>query len=835
MREGTVAIHPAQKTLLAEERFKILRNSQVKERHLEKGLTSAEVLERRRVFGLNTLPEKKGRSSLDIYVSQFKNPLIYVISVAALISFLLREIEDSLIIAVVVGLDSILGFFQEYRAEKTAATLKRLLKLTAHVIREGKVVLIEASEIVPDDLVTVNPGDRIPADGMLVEAVGVSANEAILTGESEPVSKVIGDSLYMGTTALSGRGVLKVTSIGSETELGKLAGSLAEIKEDLTPLQVRLEAFSKSLTYIVVAISVIIFAAGVLSGTGILDMVRMSVILSVAAIPEGLLIAVTMILVIGMRAILRRKGLVKKLLAVETLGSVTTICTDKTGTLTEGVVRIVRTDFNSTEEAAHVMALCNNLTDSLEVALWENVKTLGFDVQELSRKYERVYEMPFSSESKYMLTVNMINGQEIALAKGAPEIILRFCLLEPSEKTKIAAEIEQWANSGLKLIGLASKKKGSQRELAGFTWIGLVGIEDPVRPSVRDAIALCHRAGIKVKMITGDYRGTAEKVAKTIGLDVSEDRTIEGNRLQTMTGIELARVVSDVTVFYRVSPQHKLKIIDALGRRGEVTAMIGDGVNDAPALKRANIGVSVGTATDVAQETAGIILLDNNFETLVNAVEEGRIIFENIRKVVAYVLSDSFAEMLLLFGAILLGWPAPLTVAQLLWIHLICDGPLDIVLGFERAEKGIMDEKPRSLKESILDNHCKFLVLTISGITAISCLFIFQHYWQVHNDATLGRTIVFTIIAVEDVVYAFSYRSLRRSLLLSGQFFTNRPFFGAIVLALGQQIFAIHVPFMNKVLGVVPLSYWDWGFVFCFGLAMTGVVETVKYVQRHTK
>lgn len=813
----------------------MLHNSQAAERLSERGLSSSDVLERRKRFGLNILPEKKGRASLDIYISQFKNPLVYIISVAALISVLVGEFEDAVIIAVVVFLDSMLGFFQEYRAEKTVSALKRLLRQTVRVIRDGSVVEVDASEIVPDDLVTVNPGDKVPADGTLIEAVSISANEAILTGESEAVGKVGGDPLYMGTTVLSGRGVLKVASIGSETELGKIASSLAQIKEEPTPLQIRLEEFSRFLTYVVIFLSGIIFAAGILSGIGILEMLRVSVILSIAAIPEGLLIAVTMILVIGMRAILRRKGLVKRLLAVETLGCVTTICTDKTGTLTEGTMRVMRTEFDSEERAAQVMALCNNLADSLEVTLWEEVKTLGFDPQFLSQKYERVDEVPFSSESKYMLTVNRVNGDMVTLIKGAPEIVLGFCQLQASARERVVGEIEKWANSGLKLIGLASKQGGSPPELDGFEWVGLVGIEDPVRPTAKDAIALCRRAGIEVKMVTGDYRGTAEKVADTLGLSVGEDRVIEGNKLDAMTDDELAKVVEHTTVFCRVTPGHKLRIVDALNHRGEVTAMIGDGVNDAPALKRANIGVSVGTATDVAQETAGIILLDNNFETLVNAVEEGRTAFENIKKVVAYVLSDSFAEMLLIFGAIILGWPAPLTVAQLLWIHLICDGPLDIVLGFEKVEKGIMDEKPRGLRESILDGGGQILVLTISALTAISCLLVFQHYWQLHNDITMGRTIVFTVIAIEDAIYAFSYRSLRQSLFLSGQFFANKPFFGGVALAFAEQIFAIYAPFMNDALGIVPLSVGDWLLAFSFGFAMMGVVEIVKYLQRLRK
>ena len=805
------------------------------ESSLRKGLTSLEVVERKKRFGANKLPEKKGRTPFIIYLSQFKNPLVYVISVAAIISLALGQYDDALIIVVVVLLDSILGFFQEYRAEKTVVALRRLLKPMARVFRDNNMVEIEAAEIVPDDIVAVNPGDTIPADGTLVEAVNVNVNEAILTGESEPIVKASGDTVYMGTAALSGRGLMKVTSIGSETELGKIAGSLAEIKDEPTPLQVKLRNFSKSLTYIVIVICVLIFALGTISGIAILEMLRVSVILAIAAIPEGLLIAVTMILVIGMRAILRRRGLVKKLLAVETLGSVTTICTDKTGTLTEGVMQVVRTKFYSEQMAAYVMALCNNLADSLEVTLWDSVEEIGFDPQALSEKYKRVYEVPFTSENKYMLTVNTVEENEVALLKGAPEIVLGFCDPDPKEKEKIATEIEDWANSGLKLIGLACKQKGKLRELAGFTWVGLVGIDDPVRPTAKDAIAVCRKAGIKVKIVTGDYRGTAEKVAATVGLSFDSGQVLEGNELEAMTEQELAKVVEETVIFCRVSPRHKLKIISALRRNGDVTAMIGDGVNDAPALKRANIGVSVGNATDVAKETAGIILLDNNFGTLVNAVEEGRIIFENIKKVVAYVLSDSFAEIFVIFGAILLGWPAPLTVAQLLWIHLICDGPLDIVLGFERSEKGIMDEKPKNLKESILDNNCKFLILAISSITAVLALFIFQHYWQYHDDITMGRTIVFTIIAVEDVIYAFSYRSLRQSVFLSGQFFSNKALFGAVALGFAQQILAIHVPFMNDALGVVPLQLPDWALVFSFGFGMMGIVEVVKYLGRHNR
>ena len=813
-----------------EERSRLLHDPSASEVLLKKGLTASQVAEKKKRFGSNTLPEKKGRTPLSIYVSQFKNPLIYIISVAAIISLIMREYNDALIIAVVILLDSLVGFFQEYRAEKAVVALKRLLKPTAKVMRDGAMVEIEAADIVPGDIIVVNDGDRIPADGELVEAVNLHMNEAILTGESEAVLKGKSNIVYMGTTALSGRGLMNVTAIGASTELGKIAGSLSELKDEPTPLQMRLESFGRSLTYLVIAVSILIFIIGLLSGVEFLEMIKVSVVLAIAAIPEGLPIAVTMILVIGMRAILRRRGLIKKLLAVETLGSVTVICTDKTGTLTEGIMQVVRTDFRSEKMAAYVMALCNNLADSLEVTLWNNVKTTGIDPKTLSEKYRRIDEVQFTSERKYMLTVNIIDDTQVALLKGAPEIVLQFCNLKLEEKKKFEAEFADWACSGLKVLALAYKSSGSLQELDNFTWVGLVGIEDPVRPSVKDAVTLCHKAGIKVKIVTGDHRGTAEKVAVAIGLAAKSGQVLEGKELETMTEQELAKIVKNVTIFCRVAPHHKLKIISALQSCGEVTAMIGDGVNDAPALKKANIGVSVGNATDVAQETASLILMDSNFGTLVNTVEEGRIIFENIKKVVAYVLSNSFAEIFTIFGAMILGWPSPLSVAQILWIHLICDGPSDIVLGFEKGEDGVMEEPPKSLKESVLDSWGKILILAISLASASSSLYLFWSFWQVYGDIASGSTIVFTVLAVQELIYIFSYRRLRGSVFRSGKFFSNKPLFGAVALGFATQLLALYVPFLNNILGVVPLHFTDWALVLVVAFGMMGVVELVKYV-----
>jgi Ca2+-transporting ATPase len=429
-----------------------------------------------------------------------------------------------------------------------------------------------------------------------------------------------------------------------------------------------------------------------------------------------------------------------------------------------------------------------------------------------------------------MTTANRVDGQTIHYLKGAPEIVLGMCTESEAKQARILAQVEQWAGEGLRLLGLAYRPNGMLGDHSGYTWLGLVAMEDPIREGVREAIAVARRAGIKIKMITGDYRRTAERVAATVGLSSHPNQVLDGEELARLSDDELARRVPNVSVFARIRPQDKLRIVRALQAQGEITAMIGDGVNDAPALKRANIGVVVGSATDVAKETADLILLDNNFRTVVAAIEEGRVIFENIRKVVAYTLSNSFAEVLLVFGAMLLGWPAPLLVAQILWIHLICDGPSDIVLGFEPKENGIMEEPPKSLNEPVLNRLGLSLIGLISIASAAVGLTLFGHYFQMHNDPVEGRSIAFASFAVNSMIYIFAYRSMRRSMFHSSPLSANKPLVWAVASGLAVVLLAFLVPGLRQVLGIVPLHVGDWLLVAGVSLGLLTVVEVGKAI-----
>ena len=796
------------------------------------GLTSAEVAARRQQFGENRLPVEKTTSVWTTLLNQVKSPLVYIILVAALVSLVAREYGDFAIIMAVVVIDVILGFVQEYQAQKTYVALKGLLKPTTTVMRDGERREVEIWELVPDDLVLLNAGEKAPGDGELIESTTLAVDEAILTGESEPVNKNAEDKIFMGTTVLTGRGLLQVQQTGPATELGKIATSLQEHVEEDTPLQMRLKAFSKTLTWIVTGFTLAILAAGLLLGREFLDMLRTSIILAIAAVPEGLLIAVTVILVLGMRKILKRNGLVKRMLAVETLGSVRVICTDKTGTLTEGRMRVTRADLSDPEPARQTIILCNDLEGPVDIALWEYAKSQWpDDPQDLVDRAERLAVELFSSETKFMVTANRVEREKFNYLKGAPEIILEMCRLGEAEKSGIRARVEEWAGEGLRLLGLAYRPDGPIEEHSGYIWLGLLGMEDPIRQGVHESIELARRAGIQVKMITGDYRKTAERIAYNIGLMQAGDEIIEGVELEAMSDEALQARVGRTAIFSRIRPHDKLRIVRALQANKEVTAMIGDGVNDAPALQQANIGVVVGTATDVAKETADLILLDNNFSTIVAAIEEGRIIFENIRKVVAYTLSNSFAEVLTIFVAMMLRWPAPLAVAQILWIHLICDGPSDIVLGFEPKERGIMDEKPRSLKEPIL-NHLGFSLISIISVSsAIGALFLFNHLYAVHGNAVEGRSIVFASFAVNSMIYIFAYRSMRRSLWQMNKLTANMPLIWAVLAGLLMVVIAFAIPGLRDLLGIVPLTLSEWVLVAGIALGLLVVVEIGKWIS----
>jgi len=803
----------------------------------QQGLSEKEVLKLRAKFGFNTISAKESSNWFSILFSQLKSPLIYILIAIGVISLIFREYFDFILIWSVVLLNTVMGFSQEYHVEKSLLALRKILKPTAWVIRDGQRKMIQARELVPGDIAIIQAGDKVPADGKLVEVINLLVNEAILTGEEEAVGKSLrGDNnlLFMGTTVIAGRGMMEVGTVGRNTAIGKIGQSLSAIKEQKTPIQHKLEEFSKSLAKIIIVVSLFIFLTGLLYETDVWEMFRFAIILAIAAIPEGLPIAITVILALGIRRILKRQGLVKKLISIETLGSTSVICTDKTGTLTEGVMKVVRTRFKDRDKALMVMTLASNQRTNLETAIWDYLRKVEkINPQQVFNENQRVYEEPFDSEKKYMLTMNRMDGDEKSFLIGAAEIVLSFCDLPQKERDVFSAEIEEWAGEGLKIMGLAFKEKGDLKEKKKFIWLGLLAIEDPLRKEAKEAIAIVRQAGIKVKIVTGDYQKTAEKVALNLGLEVGPENIMDGAELESIT--ELKNKIGDIVVFARVTPHQKQKIVRVLQQQGEIVAMTGDGVNDTPALKKADIGVAVGDASDMAKEVADLILLDNNFKTIVSAVEEGRLIFSNIKKVVAYVLSNSFVEIFLIFGAMLLNLPFPLTVVQILWLHLICDGPPDIVLGFEPKERGLMKDRPADLKkESVLSNQMKVLIFGISFIIGILCLLFFKYVLDRHEDLALARSTIFTTVAMVDLIYIFSFKNLKRPLFKTENFFKNKFLFLGVAYGLILTFAAVYLPALNRILGTQPLDLSHWGPVLGVALVTLLWTELVKYFyNRH--
>ncbi len=799
-----------------------------------KGLTQERVLEFKQKFGDNSLTLKQDATGWEILLSQFKSPLVYILIFVALISLALGEFTDAILATVVLILNASMGFYQEFKAERTLEALRKFVKPKTIVIREGKRIEVEVKEIVPLDIIVLNSGDKIPADGHLISGTKLLVNEAILTGEEEPMPKSFDGTLFMGTTVLSGKGLMQVSKIGAQTEIGKISQSLSEIKEEKTPLQERLEKFSKNLVYIVLAVCLVIFVFGLFKHENVWEMFRIAIVLAVAAVPEGLPIAITIILALGMHRILKRKGLVKKLLSIETLGSTSVICTDKTGTLTEGVMQVVKSDLENEEIAYEAFSLVNEQRSGIEIALWNYVRdSKKYEPEEILSKYEKIDEEPFDSEKKYSLAIIKKDQKEIALMMGAPEVVLSFCNLNPEKQTKELKKVESWAKEGLRVLSIAFKDKGYLLDKKEYHWVGLVGVQDPIRNDVKEAIDTVKEAGIKVKIVTGDHRETAEFIAKNLGFEVKNENVLEGKDLEEMSDEDLAEKIQNIDLFTRVSPHQKFKIVKILQEKGEAVAMTGDGVNDAPALKQADIGLVVGNATDVAKEAGDIILLDSNFRTILATVEEGRLIFSNIKKVVGYTLSNAFVEIILIFGAMLLDFSAPLTVVQILWIQLICDGPPDIMLGFEPKNSQLMKQDPRSLRRAdILSLPMKILIMIISVTVGLLSLWIFRYYLVHTGNLALARTIAFATVSSVSLIYIFAFKDLKRSIFSTENFWENKYLITAVIYGFVLIAVAIYVPFLNVALKTVPLSFLHWLLIISIGLVSIVIIELMKFLER---
>jgi P-type Ca2+ transporter type 2C len=884
--------------------------------HAESGLSNEEAARRLQEWGTNELEDRGTRSPWAILWDQFVSTMIVILIVAAIASALLGDYEDSIAIAVIVVLNAALGFGQEYRAERAMAALQQLSAPRVKVRREDRVREISASDVVPGDVVLLEAGNLVPADGRLLESANLRVQEAALTGESEPVEKTpapleeedtpLGeraDMVYSSTVVSMGRGQFVVTETGMATELGKIASMIQSTDREQTPLQRRLNQVGKVLAFAALAIVGVVFALGLLRGENLEVMFLTAVSLAVAAVPEGLPAVVTIALALGAHRMFRRHALIRKLPAVETLGSVTVICSDKTGTLTQNLMTVTVLDVagqtvqlegeswkpgpdggtppvGDDPTLALLLAggaLCNDalledheeddfhaVGDPTEGALVVAAAREGLKKPEIEVALPRVAEIPFDSGRKRMTTVHqVVSGSEtletfdsvlnaeqesasyIAFTKGAVDSLLEISSevwsgdgqVEPLTEDwrgRISAANERLAGEGVRVLGMGLRRlpsfdsDGDEPE-RNLTFLGIVGMIDPPRSEARDAVEICKRAGIRPVMITGDHPLTARHIATELG--IAEDRRILTERdLAGLQAEDLVDVVEDVPVYARVSPEHKLDIVEALQEKGHIVAMTGDGVNDAPALKRADIGVAMGvTGTDVSKEAADMVLTDDNFATIVAAVEQGRVIYDNIRKFIKYLLTSNSAEILVMLVGPFLGLGLPLLPLQILWINLVTDGPPALALSAEPAERGIMRRLPRPPGESVFSRGLGRHVLWVGILMALVSLV--TGVWYSRSAPEIWQTMVFTTLTLSQLSHVMAIRAGDESLFKVG-LLSNKPLLGAVALTFVLQLFAIYTPFLQEFLETEALPLADLAIAVALSTIIFWAVEVEKWLAR---
>lgn len=843
------------------------------------GLTTADAQHRLTEYGPNSLPEKRRRSVLMMLLGQFSDFMIVVLLAAALISGFIGEPQDTVAIVVIVLLNAIIGALQEFRAERAVAALREMSAPEAQVLRDRRMITVTASELVPGDVVLLRAGDIVPADLRLLEEDEMQADESALTGESHPVSKQteplsetdlpIGDRqnlAFKSSLITNGRGTGVVVATGLDTEIGRIAELLHGEADVKTPLQVRLTRFGRYLALAVLAICAVVFTAGLLQEQPLMLMFLTAVSLGVAAIPEALPAVVTISLALGARRLSQDNALVRNLPAVETLGSVTYICADKTGTLTQNrmsaelffyagerheVLPDSRTNA-SLLELGQAMALNNDVAEMdgkqagepTELALFEAALEAGFDKTALLETNPRLAVIPFDSKRKLMTTLHQSSEGVVAYIKGAPESVLALCTISPADEQGVAygseavlAEASRLASEGYRVLAFARRDFTALPEQLepeaieqNLTFLGLVALIDPPRAEVPQAVADCLTAGITPVMITGDHAGTAMAIARRLGITQDEQAMLSGEELAKLSDESFARVVESIRVYARVTPEQKLRIVKALQANGEFVAMTGDGVNDAPALKRAGIGVAMGQkGTDVAREASDMVLLDDDFTTIVRAIRAGRSIFDNIRKFIKYTMSSNSGEIWTLFLAPFLGLPIPLLPIHILWINLITDGLPGLALTAESAEKGIMQRAPRLPEENIFAHgmwqHIVWVGLFIGGISIAAMA------WGISRNVAYWQTMVFTVLTVSQLFHSLAVRSESASLFSIG-LFSNLPMLGAVMLTLLLQLAVIYLPALNSIFYTQPLPMFDLAVCLALSSLVLFAVEIEKWLIR---
>ena len=872
------------------------------------GLSQGEAQRRLAQFGPNELAEKKKISPWVIFFEQFKNFIIIILLVAVALSAVMGEVADAIVIFAIVLFAAGLSFIQEYRAERAMEALKRMAAPSASVLRDRMEIEISATELVPGDIILLRTGDKIPADARLIDAVNLKTDEASLTGESIPLEKTgkavmgeasIGDRknmVFLGTAAVYGRGLAVITATGMSTEFGKIATMLQAVEKERTPLQVNLDQLGKWIAIGALALCFILAGIGVLRGHGILEMLIWGVSLAVAAVPEALPAVVTISLAIGVQRMVQRHALIRKLPAVETLGSTTYICSDKTGTLTQDQMTVRRIyadaklidvtgvgyepkgefrvggkalkpeDDVALQRLLHIGSLCNDTTlnsvngvwlikgDPTEGALVVTAAKAGLWQEELQIQFPRISEIPFSSETKRMTTTHQTSQGKTAYSKGAPEVILSSCnrifrngeetALTSEDRKTIMAVAQEMAEDALRVLALAYKPLDDTALITDQTiekdmvFVGLVGMIDPPREEVKEAIKTCDRAGIKSVMITGDHKLTAVAIARELGI-LKKGVASTGAEIDNLSDEKFEALVEKIEVYARVSPSHKLRVVEALTKRGHVVAMTGDGVNDAPALKKADIGIAMGiTGTDVTKEAADMVLTDDNFASIVAAVEEGRGIFGNIKKYLMYLLSSNIGEILLMAVAILFGpliglpyGAIPLIAIQILYVNLATDGLPAIALAVDPADPDVMRQKPRPRGQGIFTKP----VITLMAIGGIwSCLvnlLIFKWALDVGKSMTEAQTMCFLTLVVIQFFKAYNFRSDRHSIFKIG-FFKNKWLNLAIIWETILLCLIIYVPPLQGPFNTFPLDLVDWTIVLVSAGTIFPVLELSKAVIR---